>query len=211
MELDELKYQLKNKLATDHTGRSDEDIASLLTKKTSSVIGKLKRSLWIEMICCVLVIIAFGYLGFFSKTQSFRIYFSVFTVVSIAFLCLLFYLLKKISVLGSSALPVKNNLQTIVNIIEEFMKRYFQFILALIPICLIFSFLLGYTEPQQTPEIDRLSKHLFSSAWQVIIFLIIYLLILSVGIYYFTKWYLKKFYGNYVVKLKECIQELGEE
>ena len=211
MELDELKYQLKNKLATDHADRSAEDIASLLTKKTGSVIGKLKRSLWIEIWCCVFVILAFGYIGLTSKYQSFRIYFSVFTLLSIGFLFLLFYLLKRTTQLGGTILPVKRNLQTIVDIIEEFMKRYFQFTMALIPICFIFSFLLVYNEPKPMPEAERFAKHLFSSTWQVISFVVIYMLALAVGIYYFAKWYLKKLYGNYVAKLKECIQELAEE
>jgi hypothetical protein len=33
---------------------------------------------------------------------------------------------------------------------------------------------------------------------------------LTVGIYYFTKWYLKKLYGNYVNELKIYINELKE-
>lgn len=211
MELDELKYQLKHKLSTNHAGRSQEDIAALLTKKTSSVIGKLKRSLRIEIACSIFVIIVFGYVGLTSKYQSFRIYFFVFTILSVGVLFLLFYLLKRTTQLGGTTLPVKSNLQTIVNIIEEFTKRCFQFTMALIPICFIFSFLLIYNEPKQMPEAERLAKHLFSSPWQVISFVVIYMLLLTVGIYYFAKWYLKKLYGNYVITLKECIKELNEE
>ena len=50
MDLDELKYELKNKLSTDHAGISDEDIAALLSKKTGSIVGKLKKSLWMEIL-----------------------------------------------------------------------------------------------------------------------------------------------------------------
>ena len=57
MDLDELKYQLKNKLSTDHAGRSDEDIASLLNKKTGSIVGKLKKNLWMEILFGILVAI----------------------------------------------------------------------------------------------------------------------------------------------------------
>jgi predicted membrane chloride channel (bestrophin family) len=106
MELDELKQQLKNKLAVDHTGRSDADIAALLTKRTGSVISKLKRSLWIEIICCILVVLVFGYIGITSGYESLKIYFSVFAILSIGMLFLLVYLLKRTTKLGAtSSLP----------------------------------------------------------------------------------------------------------
>ncbi len=211
MELDELKSQLKHKLATDHTGRSEEDIAILLTKKTNSVIAKLKRSLRIEIISCILITLVFAFIGLTSKTFAFRIYFSVFTIVSIAFLIPMFYLFKRTATLGGTAFPIKSNLQTIVTIIEEFIKRYFQFTMALLPVCFLFALLLGYHDKEPNQHIDSLAKSLFSSLWQVILFIAVYCILLSVGIYYFTKWYLKKLYGKYVSQLKECIRELTEE
>ncbi len=211
MELDELKDQLKNKLASDHAGRSDGDIAGFLNKKAGSVVEKLKRSLWIEILFGILVVIVFGYLGFFSNYRSFRIYFSVFTVLCGAFIVLLVYLLRRTTRLGATSLPVKSNLQSIVNIIEEFVKRYFQFSMALIPICFIFSFLLGYYDPKPIPQVEKMAKGFFTERWEVVSFLLIYMIALSVGLYYFNKWYLRKLYGNYVNQLKECIRELGEE
>ena len=211
MELDDLKYQLKHKLSTDHAGRSDEDIAALLTKRTGSIVDKLKRSLWIEIIFGILIVMIFGYIGLFSNYHAFRIYFSVFAVLSAAFVIILIYLLRRTSKLGATALPIKSNLQNIVNIIQEFVKRYFQFTMALIPVCFIFSFLLGYNDPEPMPAFDNFAKNIFSSAGRVIIFLLAYFLLLSIGMYYFTKWYLKKLYGKYVNQLKECIAELKEE
>ena len=73
MELDELKYQLNQKLATDHASRSDADIAALLKRKTNSIIGKLKRSLIIEMILCVLFIAAMLYIVFSTSYWSIRL------------------------------------------------------------------------------------------------------------------------------------------
>ena len=211
MDLDELKYQLKAKLSADHAGRSNKDIAALLNKRTHSIIGKLKKSLWMEIIFGILITVGFGLIGIMSKYVTLRIYFSIFAVMCAAFIVLLIYLLRRITHLSSSTLPVKSNLQTIVNIIEEFIKRYFQFTMALIPVCFIFSFLLGYNEPEPVPEVDGLAKSIFSAAWQVVVFLVIYMAALTVGIYYFTKWYLKKLYGKYMDQMKECIAELTED
>ncbi len=211
MELDDLKYQLKNKLATDHTGLSQPDIAELLTRRTVSITDKLKRSLWIEIICGFAIIAGFGYVGFTSDYISMRIYFSAFAVLCVAFVVLLFYLLRRISRLSATTLPVKSNLQTIVNIIEEFTRRYFQFTMALIPVCFFFSLYLAMSEPKPMPQAEKVAKSIFDASWKVFTFLTVYTLGLCIGIYYFTKWYLRKLYGKFVAKLKECIAELGEE
>ncbi|MCW3087806.1 MAG: hypothetical protein JWQ78_1192 [Sediminibacterium sp.] len=211
MDLDELKHQLKDKLSSDHAGRSDSDIAALLNTRTSSVVGKLKKSLLIEIWFGVLVVIAFAGIGLFSKYANLRIYFSVFAVLCAAFVGLLVFLLRRTSQLSGTAMPVKKNLQIIVKIIEEFMKRYFQFTMALIPVCFTFSLFLGFREPEQIPEVDRIATGIFTKSWQVWVFFFSYLALLTAGIYYFTKWYLKKLYGKYINQLKECIEELHED
>lgn len=210
MELDELKSHINQKLSTDHIGRSSADFADLLKRKTGTIIDKLKRSLWIEIISCIVIILGFGYVGLFNNYRSFRIYFSVFAVISIVFLFILIYLLKKTKQLSATSLPIKSNLQLIVKIIEEFIKRYFQFTMVLIPVCIIFSFVLGYTEPAKIDFFDEITKGITPHKGKVIIFVIVYLVILSFGAYYFTKWYLKHLYGRYVNQLKECISELSE-
>jgi hypothetical protein len=207
MELDELKYQLKDKLATDHTGRSNADIAALLNKKTISVTSKLKKSLWFEIYSCIAVILCFGCVSIIVKQNSVRIYFSVFILLAIGFLLIIIYLLQRIKKLSATTLPVKSNLQTIVNIIEDFTRRYFQFTMALIPVCFIFAFWLGYTDKYPLEEIDKLVKH---TSWKLFVFAGVYMLLLAVGAYYFTRWYLKKLYGKYIIQLKACIDELKE-
>ena len=211
MELDELKNQIRNKLATDHTGRSDADIASLLNRRTVSVIDKLKRSLWFEIFTCILVILFFAGFGIFSKWNSLRIYFSVFALLAIAFLVIIIYLLRRINELGGTTLPVKSNLQTIVKIIEDFTRRYFQFTMALIPVCFVFAAVLGYSDRQPVPQIDHfLDNHHSIGLGMILTIVLIYVLIFSVIVYYFTKWYLKKLYYNYLTQLRACIDELQE-
>jgi hypothetical protein len=208
MELDELKSQLKNKLASDHAGRSDTDIAVLLGRKTNSVIGKLKRSLLKEILLSIIVVIVFTCIGIFSSQSFLRIYFSVFAVVCGMLILPLVYIFRRTTRLSSTALPVKSNLQTIVAIMEELIKRYFQFTMALIPICFVFSLLLVSNDVTVTPGI---AKGYFSISWRVLTIATLYAALLFVGTYYFTKWYLRKMYGKYVAQLKECISELSEE
>jgi hypothetical protein len=210
MDIDELKIQLKNKLSTDHAARSQSDFAALLNNRTLSVIDKLKKSLWFEIYSCIFIFAAFVYLSCATNINSVRIYFSVFSLFCIAFLAVLIYLLKRTTRLSASALPVKTNLLTIVNIIEEFTKRYFQFTMALIPICFVFAFFLGFTEKQPIPQIDHATR-IFNTPLKIIVFASLYMAALAVGIYYFTKWYIRKLYGKYLIQLKARIAELSED
>ena len=211
MELDELKLQLRQKMDEAPISKSTLDISGMLKKKAQSVICKLKKSLWIEIICCIIFIAAFAYVGIFSKHWSLRVYFSTFTVLLLAFLGILFYLLKRIKRLSDTILPIKNNLQLIHSIIKEYVKRAFQFTMALIPICMAFSFWLGYMDPTENMHFGEgfLSRHL-TSVKQVYLFLGVYMVILTITAYYLTKWYLRKLYGNYLKQLQECINELEE-
>lgn len=210
MELDELKYQLNQKLATEHASRSNADISALLKKKTNSVLSKLKRSLIIEMGLCILFFAAMLYVCIVTDYWSIRLYFGVFSVLIFLMTFVLFYLYRRTNELSNSDQPIKSNLQTLAALLEEFVRRYFQFTMALLPICFMFSLILSYAEPIEIPEIEKFSVKIFTARWQVMVFLGLYMITLAVALYYFTKWYLKKLYGNYLIELKQCIEELNQ-
>lgn len=210
MELDELKYQLNQRLATDHASRSNVDISALLKKKTHSVISKIKRSLIIEMVLCILFFAAMLYVCFITDYWSIRVYFGVFTVLTVLMTFVLYYLYRRTDTLSDSDRPIKANLQTLVGLLEEFVKRYFQFTMALLPVCFMFSMILSYADPVEIPEIEKFSVKVFTARWQVMVFLGVYMIALAISVYYFTKWYLKKLYGNYLNELKQYIAELDQ-
>lgn len=215
MELDEIKDLLNQKLEIDNLHRSEADFATLLTKKAKSVLVKIQKSLWFEIISAILITVAFALIAALSKYRSIQIYFSVFTLVFIQFTIVFIFLLKKTSKIDNN-LPIKTNLQSIVNILEEFMKRYFQFTMALIPICFIFSFALIYSEKEPIHFLDSFINN-FSfmnnfrpSFFGILIVASIYIIALTIGAFCFTKWYLKKLYGKYVDELKNYIIELND-
>jgi MFS family permease len=211
MELDELKILLKEKLYTQHPEKSTEYISSLLSKNTQSVIGKLKRSLWIEIIACLMFTLACAAVGIIGKYASLRIYFSIFAVLCFLFLPVLWFLLQKTKKLSSISLPVKSNLEFLVKILKEYVKRYFQLTMALIPITIFIAFSLGYSDENlHNPKLHNPFFPTLIGSTQSIIFVIIYLILFSVGMYYVTKWYLKKFYGNYIEQLQSLIKELED-
>ena len=208
MELDDLKTSLNQKLETEHLYLSENDIAAMLTKKANSALGKIRKSLWFEIYSCIVFLIGFGYIAISSRYTSMNIYFGSFTLLCIPFTVLLAYLLKKTDNVAEGTQSIKDNLQSIITILDEFIKRYFQFTMALIPICFVFAFYLGVNEKEAIPELDNLIDKKSLSKNVVIAILVVYLFGSGLGMYYFTKWYLKKLYGNYVAELKVYINEL---
>lgn len=209
MDLDNIKDQLKQRIANDHYSRSPEQLAALLNRRAGSMVGKLKNSLRFEIAGCVIVIACFVWIAAVTGHRSYRIYFSVFAVVMAVLLVALAVLLNRTTRLSNTDLPVRHNLQLIAGHMKKLVKWYFFFTMLLIPVCAAFVIVLAYYEKGSFPT------HLLG--WQqvspagVIVFLGVYLLVLTIAAYYFTKWYLKKLYGNYISRLEDCINELSEE
>jgi membrane glycosyltransferase len=201
---------LNQKLETDHLLRTEEDFAALLKKKANSVISKIRKSLQFEIISCIVITLLFAIIGFISSYSSFRIYFITFTLLFLPFIFILIYLLRKTNKINNSG-SVRSHLQSIISILEEFVKRYFQFTMALIPICFTFAFILGYNEKESIPMLDHFHALYNPSLSMILTSALLYMVVFAVGIYYFTKWYLQKLYSRYILQLKEYMVELGEE
>lgn len=208
MNLDELKIQLNKKLEGNQGfDMVVGDATTLNTIKTSSIADKIKKSLVTEIIFSIIFILAFLYVCLTTMYSSVRIYFSVFVVVISFFLVLIIYLLKKTNDLVTSSLPIKDNLKRLHSLLTEFVKRCFQFTMLLIPICLIFSGYLGYTDTKNNIDSFNVLPAAINSKKQIII-LIIFMIAFFISMYYFTKWYLKKLYGNHLDQLKLMIEQL---
>jgi hypothetical protein len=215
MDLDQFKNELKIKLAIDHIDRSDADIEQLLKNKTSSFIDKLKKSLWFEIIIGFLLNFGFVYAALDAGMRSMRIYFGVFSVLMYLFLFFLIYLLIRTNKIKTTDQAIKINLESYIQLIEEFVKRYLQFTMALIPICLIFAGYLGYSDGH-ADLVSNAYKSGYNlgekmNGFQFSVFILSFIVFISLGaygMYHFTKWYLKKLYGNYLNELKLCMSEL---
>jgi hypothetical protein len=212
MDLDELKSLINQRMERVHTAKSPADIAVLLGRKTQSVVDKIKRSLILEMIVSVVFTLMCIAVAVFGVYTSLRIYFAIFAVICALFLPLLYVLLNKTKNLSSTALPLRSNLQALIILIKEYVKRYFQLTMAFIPLSLITAFLLGYADENlYDPELDSSFFPTLIDSPLKISLVTGYILIFSVGMYYFTKWYLKKLYGNYLTQLEILINELEEK
>lgn len=215
MDLDQFKIELNTKLATDHINRSDADIEQLLKKKTSSIIDKIKKSLWFEIVFGFLINFGFVYAAFDASMHSMRIYFGVFSVVMYLFLFFLVYLVFRTNKIKSTDQTIKENLTSYITLIDEFIKRYLQFTIALIPITILFAGYLGYTDVHSKMATTQMqvasSLGTKTVGYLTFSFISIFIIVVGLGtwgMYHFTKCYLRKLYGNYLSDLKICMNEL---
>lgn len=212
MELDELKSLINERMERVHIEKSPTDIALMLGKNTNSVVGKIIRSLIIELVVTIIFTILCLAVTIFGAYASLRIYFGIFTVVCIVFVPILYMKIIKTKKLTDSAVPVKKNLQILIALIKAYIKRYFQFTMLLIPISFMIALALGYSdESLNNPDISNGFFPDFIQSPLKISIMVLYIVVFTIGMYYFTKWYLKKLYGNYVHQLEELLDELEEK
>lgn len=202
MELDELKKQLNRRMAARQQERSAAEIAALLKKDTISVVQKIRRSLWIELFLSILFTIACGLAVAFIDKWAYSVFLAGFGIIGALVSAALVYLLWKTTRLCNTTLPVKANLETIISIIYQYTWLYLRLGMGLLPLCFGLAFWLSYHDPAGVPKPIR---------WDIFFYMIIALLVFSYISFLFTKWYLKKLYGNYIQQLEILLKEFDEE
>jgi hypothetical protein len=201
MELDELKKQLDTEMMAGRQPRSAEDITSLMKRSTGSLLQKLKQSLLLEMIIAIAFAALCTYMIFFSNSWQYRTLFSIFSIIALGLIIVLYVLLKRTNAFISIS-PVKQNLQQLITILEEYVKRYLQLTLFLLPVCFVLGVWLTYNDPENIlSPLNSKTVALLSTA----------MIILGTTFFFFTKWYLKRLYGDHLRQLKELLTEIDEE
>ena len=208
MNLDDFKIKINQKLEDNPSFEmSLSGITNLHQIATTSILEKIKKSLAFEIIFGCICVVAFVFIALFSKYKSLNIYFGFFSIL-IALITLILYLLfNKTKKVNSSNLPIKQNLISLHSILAEFVKRYLQFTMLLIPICFISAVYLGYND-MQYHEINSTQYFDIPFPKRIIVTLTIVIVVFCVLMYFFTKWYLKKLYGNHLAQLKEMINQI---
>jgi glucan phosphoethanolaminetransferase (alkaline phosphatase superfamily) len=201
MELDELKKELNLKLAGGQPQRSAGDIGALLEAGTASVLQKIRKSILFEMLISVAFALLCVYVIVFSVSWQYHLLFSILSVIAAGFIGVLYFLLKKTNATIHSA-TIKENLQQLITIMEEYTKRYVQLVLFFLPVCFALGVWLSYNDPENVLRpLTRKTVLLLGGA----------MVVLGVMVYVFTKWYMRRLYGKYIGQLKASLREFDEE
>ncbi|MEP6749053.1 MAG: hypothetical protein ABJB86_15075 [Bacteroidota bacterium] len=202
MELDDFKKRFSETMPESIILQSAGELEGYIRKRANSVIDKVKRSILFELLACI-AFIAIAVWAWFYYNLS---YVKAISMLSIFLCCcLLIYLgslYKKISKYEKNTLTVKSGLQQVISILEQFTRVYFQFTMITLAIAFVVGLITGFITVHSDTAI--INFH-----WQKAIFFYVGCFILwSALMYFFSKWYIKKLYGNYLLQLKEQLKEI---
>jgi hypothetical protein len=200
MELDELKDIWKK---SDFRPKAEAELASMLKGNSKSIVDKLKRSVWFELIFTLIAGIALLVYAFNLQSGSLK-----WTSVSILILFVGygFYYIKKLTLLNkfsSGDDNLKANLEKLIDKLTNYLKFYKRSYSILYPVYFCLGLLFGALER----GFDEF-LHILASTQKII------LLTIAAGAFFvlstlLVDWLLKKLYGNHLEKLKALLNELN--
>jgi hypothetical protein len=201
MELDDLKSIWKQ----DKSGfepKKEEEIASMLKGRSKSIISKLKRSVWFELIFTIICGVGLGICALMLESGAL-----MWTIISliVLFVSYLFYYVKKIILLNqfdSSSENLKNSLQHLFDRLTTYLNFYKRSYAILYPVYFCLGILFGAIERGLGDFLHHISQP------KTILYLVVLAGVFFVCTIWITNWYLKKLYGNHLDKLQELLNEL---
>ncbi|MEO5683272.1 MAG: hypothetical protein ABIQ88_11565 [Chitinophagaceae bacterium] len=203
MELDELKTLIKSKLEEGAVPHTAIELETAVRKKALSVTGKIKRSIWFELAACAVCMIVAVIIWMIYASVYIHLFCTaawLFCIVFSIYLCLLY---RKIIFYEMAPRSIKERLQQIINIITRFTRLDFQLTMGLVPVIFIFGLITGYMDVSRQ---GLLYQFHWSAGmlWYVIAFIISWPAI----IYIFSRWHIRKLYGNYLLQLQQQLKDI---
>jgi len=201
MELEELKNIWKNN-GPEFQPKDEGEIALMLKGRSMSIIDKLKRNVWLELIFTVAVTIVLLIYATTLETGALK-----WTSISLLllFIAYSFYYVKKLMLLNRFSgvnENIRDNIAMLVENLTDYVKFYKRSYAILYPIYFCLGILFGALERGTGEYIEYLSRprNLFYLLAMALLFFFISTWLAS--------WYLKKLYGTHLDKLKDLLNEL---
>ncbi len=200
-ELDDLKSIWKQQPPGIDAKNTDE-IARMLQGRSTSIVTRLKRSVWFELAFTLISGIALATYGLYAKSGQLK--WMVLTL-SVIFAVYIFYYIKKLLLLSRYTLnetDLKTNLENLIAGLTTYLSFYKRSYTILYPVFFCLGLFFGAMDAGLDNFLHRF-KQLSFLIWFVLI-----TGIFMVGVFRITGWYLKKLYGDHLEKLKELLREL---
>lgn len=199
MELEDLKSIWKT---GEFRPKDSEEIAVMLRGNSMSIVSKLKKSVWFELLITIVAGVALLVYALTLPSGALK-----WTSISILVLLVAysFYYVKKIMLLNrfnSANENLKSNLENLYRNLSGYLKFYKRSYTILYPVYFVLGLLFGAIERGTHEFIDSM-LHVKTIAY-----------LICIAVFFFfcstwlTHWYLKKLYGNQMDKLRKLLTEL---
>jgi hypothetical protein len=202
MELDELK-DLWKKNDADFRPRAEAELASMLKGNSKSIVDKLIRSVWFELIFTFVSGIALMAYALTLPSGALK-----WTTLSFLALFVVYssYYIKKLTLLNRfnrGQDDLKTNLEKVTENLTNYLKFYKRSYTVLYPVYFCLALLFGAIERGFEEFLDALIT------FKTIAYLIFWATLLYIFSTWVVNWWLKKLYGNHLEKLKQLLRELN--
>jgi len=185
--------------------KNEEEIAMMLKGRSISIVNKLKRNVWFELIFAIVVSVALLLYALSLEKGAMK-----WTSISLLLMCLAstIYFIKKLSVLNRVQ-GINDNLHDTISFLITNLTSYVKFYKNSYTVLYPVYFLLGLS----FSVLERGTDNFVAFVSKPLI--ILYLLFMS-GLFFFitswfARWYLKKLYGDHLEKLKKILDELNQQ
>jgi hypothetical protein len=202
MELDELK-DLWKKNDAGFRPKAEAELASMLKGNSKSIVDKLIRSVWLELIFTLVSGIALIAYAFTLPSGALK-------WITLSFLALFvvysFYYIKKLTLLNRFNRvqdDLKTNLEKVIENLTNYLKFYKRSYTVLYPVYFCLMLLFGAIERGFEEFLHALTT------FKTIAYLIFLATIFYISCTWVVNWWLKKLYGNHLEKLKQLLSELN--
>ncbi|HMV09901.1 MAG TPA: hypothetical protein PK325_03275 [Cyclobacteriaceae bacterium] len=200
-ELDDLK-QIWKSHGQGYEPKKESEIALMLQGRSNSIIGKIKRNVWFELIFTIACSIALLVYTFTLEAGAI-----MWTIISllVLFTAYLFYYVKKLLLLGRfdpSGENIKSSLENLHRKLTIYVNFYRKSYTVLYPVYFFLGLFLGALDTGLDGFLNRMRDP------KTVITLIGVMGLFFVLGFIATHFYLKKLYGNHLLKLKELLTEL---
>ncbi len=203
MELDELKDIWKKKDAGFRL-KPEAEIALMLKGSSRSVVDKLIRSVWFELVFTLVSGIALLVYALTLPSGALK-----WTSVSIlvVFLGYSFYYIKKLTLLKRFTHAednLKANLTNLIETLDNYLKFYKRSYTLLYPVYFCLALLFGGIERGLDQFLTALTN------WKTLTYLGVVAIFFYISSTWVVDWYLRKLYGNHLAKLKALLNDINE-
>ncbi len=202
MELDNLKNIWQEFSAKETDSYNAQQIKDLLSGKSKGVIATIQQHLQYEIIITAVCLVFFAVMPFIYNGAMLKILMGIWGLLCVVYL--FFYRQKYLLVKTASVSNdnLKSILDNLVVKLKEYTRIYFWSNVLLIPFLQITNYILAEVVMGDIFEI-------FAAGNGIYIF-VAYVLISSLLMVSFFRWYVNKMYGNYIIQLEQYLEELKE-
>ncbi|MGN6420106.1 MAG: hypothetical protein ACTHMC_21545 [Pseudobacter sp.] len=217
MELDSLKDIWKDQdKGMDRYPESNNEILSMLGKKSKSPVAKIRRNLLWELVSIVVVYAVFVAYYAFSKNGQFWEIAVLLGMVGVGFVFYYYHKDKLLKSMQRVDAEVKSNLQTQLHTLEKYVRFYFLAGTLLTPILYYITGLVTLYKKtphhysnealgtRVQPMLNAVQDHQYFTEFMV------GGAVVTVLIYFANKWYINKLYGQHINHLKDLLKQMDE-